>query len=479
LKKSIFTSKALFISKSALSLFLFGLVRLIFKFSASVFIARILGPNQYGFWSIIELIHKYSPVVTLGVPSGVKYEIPYWHGKNKPLKARDLENTGLFWMVGYTILLSSVGIVYYFVSANDNLIRFAILTTMIGTGLFQLYQYLNVILLAHKKFYKSSLMYAFEGLVVLLLSIGLVYSYDLYGQLLVLPFASVIMIIFYYLFYRSKLKVEWVGGIILRTMKIGLLMIFVGIAYMFLLTANRLIISSYLGLEAVGYFSFAMLIITLFSNLTGSLGEVIYPYMNEHIGRYGRVDNMSKLVFMPALAKLLVIPILTGVALIITPYFIKYLMPQYVASVQVCQIMLISLTLTSGSINILGSYLKQYLLLIFLTCAITINISLSLIFLSYGYGINGVGFSLLSSLFTYNLLITLSSLYYMKVSIPTVIKYLVLSLGYPITSILLVTPLAMNYGPIYFQTISFVTMLMIPFIIITIIVKNPSIVEIS
>jgi O-antigen/teichoic acid export membrane protein len=471
------SDKAVFISKSTIYLFVFGFVRLILKFSASIIVARVLGPNNYGFWSIAELIHKYSPLVTFGVPSGVKYQIPFWVGKNNHIKANDITNTGLVWMVVYAIIMFCVGLTYYLISNEDALIKFAIISTFTGAGLFQLYQYLNVTLLAKKQFDKSSLFYAVEGLLFFIVSLSLVYSFNIYGQLMVLPLISLIMIMIYFKYYKSELKLEWKPGNIINTIKIGFLMILVGMGYMLLLTINRLLIGKYLGLEAVGYFSLSMLVITLFSQLTGSLGEVMYTFMNEHIGKYGRVDNMKKLVFYPAIGKMLVIPILTSIAIILIPYFIENLMPQYSSSIQLSQIVLIIITLISGSINILGSYLKQKLLLLYLFIAITINICLSLIALINGYGLSGVGVSLLVSLLVYHSLVTISSLYFMDLSKTKIASYFVVSLWYPIMIIIFASPAALGYGSTLFQYGLFSIILIQPIIIVAYLYKKPEIIE--
>lgn len=471
----IFSSKAIFISKSALSLFIFGFMRLLFRFSATILVARILGPKVFGFWAIVELINKFSPIGTLGIPSGVKREIPYWIGKKNRLKANELVNTGFVWMIGYCIILSCSGIIYFFLSNNEILIRFAILSTLIGAGLSQFYQYLNVLLLAEKKFYKSSIFSLLEGFLFFVFSISLVYSFNIYGQLLILPIVSAVMIGSYFLIYKPDLNFKWNPSILSRTIKIGFLIIMVGMGYMLLLNINRIMLERYLGFEAVGLFAFGMLLITLFSQLTGSLGEVIYTFMNEHIGKYERVDNMNKLVFYPAIGKILFLPILTGITIIIIPYFIDKFLPQYIESIKICQIILVLITLTSGSIDILGSFLKQKLLLLFLFFAIILNIIISLFTLYNDFGIIGISISLLVSILFYRSLVTLASLCYMKISKGSFFKYSVFSHGYPIIILFLITPLSIQYGSNILQIGLFSAIVIIPLLMIFIARKNPKI----
>ena len=65
-----------------MSLTLSNIMSMAMKFFASLFTAVLLGPTNYGFWSIVELINRFSPLFTLGISSGVKRELPYWNANN-------------------------------------------------------------------------------------------------------------------------------------------------------------------------------------------------------------------------------------------------------------------------------------------------------------------------------------------------------------------------------------------------------------
>ena len=103
------------IFSSILSLSAGKLFQLMSKFILSITIARVLGPSQFGFWSMIELINKYSPLLTLGVSSGVKRELPYWKGKNDTVNQYLTEMSGYVSLLFSLILFSIFGILSFYI----------------------------------------------------------------------------------------------------------------------------------------------------------------------------------------------------------------------------------------------------------------------------------------------------------------------------------------------------------------------------
>jgi O-antigen/teichoic acid export membrane protein len=407
------------IFSSILSLSAGKLFQLMSKFILSITIARVLGPSQFGFWSMIELINKYSPLLTLGVSSGVKRELPYWKGKNDTVNQYLTEMSGYVSLLFSLILFSIFGILSFYI-IDDGFAKYAIMATFIAGGIAQLYMYIYSIYLAKKKFNTAAKIISIEGGLILLITITLVYKYGFYGLLFGNIFVPLSICIFILYKYEILKNLKFDCKIFRRILSIGIPLLLVGLGYVFLLTVNRLIIPIYLSVEHVGYFSFAMLFLTLFSPLIGSIGEILYTYMNEHVGHHERVDNMDYISIYPGLFMALIIPCIIIPIMLLIPWGINAFFPNYVESIPSAQLVLILVTVTAGGgVNILSSFMKQNLMIVFLFISIIINIYLCTFFLKNGYKLEWTVFALIIGSVFYKISNTIASLLIMEKSYKT------------------------------------------------------------
>lgn len=393
--------------------------QLISKFILSITVARVLGPSQFGFWSMIELINKYSPLLTLGVSNGVKRELPYWNGKKVVDKQKMTEMTGYTSMLLSLTLFVLLGGISFFI-IEGKIAKFAIMATFISGGLYQLYLYIYSTQLAKKLFYNATKINVIEGILILLITVSLVYKYGFSGLLIgniMVPLSISIFLLNKYKII-NHLKFDYI--VFRKILSIGLPILLVGMGHVFLLTVNRLIIPIYYSVEMVGYFSFAMLFLTLFSPLFSSLSEVLYTYMNEHVGSKGRVDNMDHVSIYPGLLMSIVIPTLVIPIILLVPWGITNYYPAYIESIPSAKFVLVLVAITGGGgVNILSSIQKQNLMLLFILLSIIINVVLCNYFLMNGYGLEWSIIAIIIGVMFYKVLNTVASLIIMKKSFKT------------------------------------------------------------
>ena len=418
------------ILKDSAGIYASSLLRTGLRFAASLVIATLLGPARYGFWNIIELINKYAPLATLGITSGAKREVPYWKGKNDRELAGKISGVGQFGVAASAMLLALMGIVVGF-QFEDTLSRFAIILVATGGGINQIYQYNISIMAANKDFMDFAKFMSLEALVYLLATSVLIYVADIYGLFLAIVFTPALMVFLSRAKMSSYHTVQYDRRIIKRIIRVGAPFMLVGMGYTLLLTINRLFIPTYLGLEQVGYYGFAMLLLTFFDQMNGSIREVLWTHMNEHIGAHERVDTMAHYSVYPSILIALLIPILAGVGILLLPFAVDRLLVEYRPSIFAAQIALIGGAISAGNIDILGPTLRQGLLLIFLGIAILFNSVACIFLLSAGYGINAAAFSMVLGLGVYMLLVSTASLLKMKKRVTKVAKILSITLFYP------------------------------------------------
>ena len=59
------------IFESGLYVLVSNALRLVSKFLVGIVSARILGPTNFGFYNLIDLVSKYGPLSNIGVSSGI------------------------------------------------------------------------------------------------------------------------------------------------------------------------------------------------------------------------------------------------------------------------------------------------------------------------------------------------------------------------------------------------------------------------
>ena len=140
---------------SFIALFSGKILQLTVKFILSLFVAKVLGPSQYGFWSMIELINKYSPLLMYGVANGVKRELPFWQGRNDKRKQQLTESSGYIGIAISTIIFATLSVIA-FIYFDNELTKYAVSATFLSGGISQVYLYIYSLSLAKKKFSTDS-----------------------------------------------------------------------------------------------------------------------------------------------------------------------------------------------------------------------------------------------------------------------------------------------------------------------------------
>ena len=115
-------------------------LRLVSKFLAGIVSAKLLGPTNYGFFSLIDLVNKYGPISNLGVSSCISREIPMNLGRDDEKYASKLND------VGFTGLLISTGLTAFLIVTFSlvflrGLPLFAVIMAALGIIVNAVYEY--------------------------------------------------------------------------------------------------------------------------------------------------------------------------------------------------------------------------------------------------------------------------------------------------------------------------------------------------
>ena len=380
------------------------------KFSTEMVAARKLGPEDYGIWSIMFLITTYATNLHLGIINGLGRDIPFYLGQRNNDLIKQIKCVGIKVILA-TILIFAFFIFAYihFLNRNQRHENAFILLIAYFIG-YQLHQYTQYVLRAELKFNKASGQQAVTGVLIAVITIHLLIKWQLNG--LIIGYA-IPLFIGAFLFgtwgdFRTSKEFKVNTAVLLRLLKIGFPIMAIGFLYMIVTSVDRWVVVIFLGVEQMGYYSFAYNIFLgglLFLSL---LAKQFYPRLSFV---YGKTN--SKLAVANLLEKqivlMLVFAVLASISIsVLLPHFVRLLIPGYIPSLAVARILLISLPFIGVALVISGYFnviCEQRYLLLPMILAITINLSVSLLLIWAGFGKKGVAVSTLGSYALYCLLI--------------------------------------------------------------------------
>ena len=407
-------------------------LRLISKFIVSILAAKLLGPTNFGFYNLIDLVGKYGPISTLGVPSGTSREIPINLGKGKinhASKLNDTGFTGMFITTGMTALVI-LGISIF---SFSGITLFAISMASLGVIANAIYEYHIVYLYSYSQFRIASLVISVYATFLLILSLSLILIFDIWGQLFAIFLVPVSAIIYVYSkrFHHFSISIDY--PLYFHIIKIGLPMLLIGLGETFLITLDRILIVKYFDITNLGYYGLAIMVFVFSQQVHSAISQVIYPKLNLLFGQSKNVDKFSEITIPPAILLSIGMPPLIAVLMYILPLVVKYYLPEYSNGILSAEIIMIPISVYT--INILNTLFKIKIIFSVLALSIIFKIVSVILLYNLSVGLEGVAIASSMSLLFYSLIITVLSLFFMGKNIRYIFRYIVLFIFIPVLNL--------------------------------------------
>ena len=166
-----------------------------------------------------------------------------------------------------------------------------------------------------------------------------------------------------------------------------------GILYAMMMTIDRVIISSLLSFQQLGYYSLSILIMGMLSLVPTVVGQQIYPRMAEAWGKKSKYTELRPWIRQQIFMSITLTLPLVIATFFIMPFIVKGFLNEYSSGITAMKISLIAplfLVFSSTFANFLNTIDKQVTLLLFQFIAVCLNIMFNLIFIKLGFGISGV-----------------------------------------------------------------------------------------
>ena len=394
-------------------IFAFSTVLLQFsRFGVNLYTARLLGPETWGLWNILNLTLAYSGLLHLGTINAMNRDVPIFRGKG------DVDRVSLIQSVTLGVVLISAVIVGAglwigsTVFADEALSGPLVsLSLLLAVSLF--FIFLQTYLKSNSQFHKMSYQQlVFAGLFPLI-ALPLAYFFGLPGfiggQAITVGLVAIGMVSI----WKFNLKPIFNKEETLRLMRIGFPILLVGILYILLTTADRLVIIALLDVKQLGYYSLSIMVVGIIGLIPMLVAQQMYPRMAEAWGRSGSVQEVLKWVYrQTVMAAGITLPIVVVIYLAAPP-FIMHFLPDYAPGITAVKIIVVGpffLALSAGFGNLLNTLNKQVYYLFVQAFALLLNVTLNILLVRAGLGITGVALGTTSTYTVYSIILVVVGL---------------------------------------------------------------------
>jgi O-antigen/teichoic acid export membrane protein len=373
------------------------LVRLVGGITTFI-IARILSPADYGIWVTLLVIASYAPILCLGTVEALVKMFPFYTGKGDLEKARRLESNVLGSLVFAAALLLAAGATFQFFTHAEairslaNIIRLVVLAA--GFAVFSAFYYYRFT--AHQNFRYVSFTDSLRAIGMFVLIVPFAWRWGLMGAALAFMVNEFLVLSWSYAANGRILGRVAIGfdfGAMRNLVAIGFPITVIWWVYMLQMSADRLISMSMLGKEATGFYGLGASMVSAIVLIPMVLGRVLYPKVNEEVGKNTNRDGLNQYVLVPAQGLGLVVPFLIGTLIILTPELYRIFFPKYIRGIASAQILLVGvyfICLIRTGVNYLVAINKQNKVLGFVMMSLCLNIAASVALVKLGLSIEGI-----------------------------------------------------------------------------------------
>jgi len=360
-----------------------------FQIIQGIFVANILGPTLFGLKNAIQLISDYGQYIHFGTENSFYKERQITEYKKDVSQKDEITNLTFTFYFFSSFLFLFICLLLFFLLPYSITIRSSILVIGFLVPLTLFNSFFYTILQSKQEFKKLSILNVLQGIFVFLGVVVFTYFWGVFGFFLGALIGLIIP--FFYSYFESKYRVHFLFNYkkMYYLIKTGIILFFLGLAYIVFFSIDRLFILFSYGQTELGFYAIGL----FFGNLMYFLIRTIILPLVPNV--YQNIDNnflLSKLIITPLKMVRLILYWVVFILIYLIPLFVL-LLPQYSSGVQYINILIFSMMFFPILINnyFIGRNKEKYLILIsliFILLGILFNslvvvFNLSPIFVAY------------------------------------------------------------------------------------------------
>ena len=358
-------------------------------------IARVLGPSLYGVWTIMRIFFRSSHYLSCGTTSAMVRQVPYEIGRGNKDYPLILQQNSISW---HLLISSIVSACVFILSFTDLISNFTSEMRIMGIVfiLHTIHLFIPFKLISEKKILLLSKYNFCYAILNTIFGISLLFPFRINGLLAGMALSHLTLII--YLLKRGDLSLRLqLDQVVLKDlMRKGFPIIILFTSFFLMYNIDKIIVFILLGSTMTGYYGLASFISGIINFIPVAVTNVLLPRMMYHYGRTQERSAIEEYFTKPIVLLSGIIPIILGLIFININIIIIALLPQYIPSITVLQILIIGLyfaALWGIPTNMLIAFNKQKKLMWLFLGLVMLGALLDITIIIMGIEIIGVALS--------------------------------------------------------------------------------------
>lgn len=310
---------------------------------AALLARRFLGPSQSGVWAVFQVVLGYSNYSTLGVTEAVTREIPFYLGKNDPVRCDAIKNQ-VFSFVLLTSILVAGGLVVYALSLRGG-VSSEIFYGLLGTSALVLLNRFNNLLIALLRAYMyfdvASRQAVAASLINAVLMATLSYHFRIYGFMWAMGLSFVFNILFILGHRKFTFRICFDANRIKELILFGAPLMSIGFINTIFLSADKIMIGRYLGLAELGLYGLAFMGAQYLGTFPNSVAIVLVSHLHKRFASRQTAESLKDHLQGAVLLFSSMMPCLIALAFFLMPYIIISYLPSFQSCIPAARTLLL------------------------------------------------------------------------------------------------------------------------------------------
>jgi O-antigen/teichoic acid export membrane protein len=364
----------------------------------SFLVARFLQPANYGIWVTLMLIPTYASIFCFGSVETLIKQYPNYIGRGEHAKAVAVENSVLS-----SVMLSAVGLIVFgsCFELLDSYSKWFSLDVsaypvVVAAAVGLLTAFYSNRFVAHQNFKMVSVLDILRSLCSFSILVAFSWLWGLKGVVAGYTISELLICIF-------AAKLSWrlygKGGLnfdpkqMWMTVRVGFPISIFWWIFIIQTSLDRVLSMALLGKTATGYYGLSISIVGAIVLIPQAISRVLYPKVNEMLGRNSGTSAIFETVILPARILSLLLPLMIGIVVIASPFVYQRLLPKYAPGLVSAQILFVGsffrFCIGNGA-NFLIASDRQKSLLGYVSVSIIVGLITSMLLVRWNFNINGI-----------------------------------------------------------------------------------------
>jgi O-antigen/teichoic acid export membrane protein len=373
-----------------------------------IIVRGVLGPLNYGWLYIFNnLILKYTSYTDIGLINAMDREVPLRRGRKENTEEKEIEDNVFSCVLILSIIIGAAIFIYSIVTKKTFFPGFSSVLKIFAVFLVlhRLSTFFSIFLRTHKKFKllsKLNVLRAAAALVFIMLFAKRFQLSGIFGAEII---ALILFLILCMRGFSHPFSISFNLKRIRNLIGIGFPLLLLSFVAITIRSVDIFMVTLLKAPVLLGYYSVGRLFSNTIVQIPDSISVILFPRLLEDFGRSPDVSKIKKYVEEPTVILAYLMGITIAMALLISPLFLKYILPQYQPGLVPLRIICAGAFFMS-LVNMSGHFLiavnKQHQLLGIGGGAVVLEFLLSFILIKQGLGITGIAIATAVVYFVYN-----------------------------------------------------------------------------